>query len=145
MEASGQARCFERLLSELQLELWIGDAAEIRAKRVRKQKTDRQASLGLDLALLQLERNGALLRVHGEVLSKQYLTPPTLSETPVIDNREKKEPWRVGFGLRKLVVENNIKQRAVDLQTAVVVNETQFPEPVHEKADPRPGCAHHFG
>jgi hypothetical protein len=25
---------------------------------------------GLDLALLQLERNGALLRVHGEVLSK---------------------------------------------------------------------------
>jgi hypothetical protein len=83
MEASGQARCFERLLSELQLELWIGDAAEIQSKRVRKQKTDRQASLGLDLALLQLERNGALLRVHGEVLSKQYLTPPTLSETPV--------------------------------------------------------------
>ena len=42
MEASGQARWFERLLGELQFELWIGDAAEIRAKRVRKQKTDRQ-------------------------------------------------------------------------------------------------------
>ena len=42
MEASGQARWFERLLSELHFELWIGDAAEIRAKRVRKQKTDRQ-------------------------------------------------------------------------------------------------------
>ena len=42
MEASGHARWFERLLAELQLELWIGDAAEIRAKRVRKQKTDRQ-------------------------------------------------------------------------------------------------------
>src|SRR6267378_6895159 len=42
MEASGHARWFERLLSELQFELWIGDAAEIRAKRVRKQKTDRQ-------------------------------------------------------------------------------------------------------
>src|SRR5215470_10893285 len=42
MEASGQARWFERLLAELQFELWIGDAAEIRAKRVRKQKTDRQ-------------------------------------------------------------------------------------------------------
>jgi len=26
----------------LQFELWIGDAAEIRTKRVRKQKTDRQ-------------------------------------------------------------------------------------------------------
>jgi transposase len=42
MEASGHARWFERLLAELQCELWIGDAAEISAKRVRKQKTDRQ-------------------------------------------------------------------------------------------------------
>src|SRR6202521_2435664 len=42
MEASGHARWFERLLSELHFELWIGDAAEIRTKRVRKQKTDRQ-------------------------------------------------------------------------------------------------------
>jgi transposase len=42
MEASGHARWFERLLVELNFELWIGDAAEIRAKRVRKQKTDRQ-------------------------------------------------------------------------------------------------------
>ena len=42
MEGSGQARWFERLSSELRFELWIGDAAEIRTKRVRKQKTDRQ-------------------------------------------------------------------------------------------------------
>src|SRR5438552_8726173 len=42
MEASGHARWFERLLTELQFELWIGDAAEIRTKRVRQQKTDRQ-------------------------------------------------------------------------------------------------------
>jgi transposase len=42
MEASGHARWFERLLAELEFELWIGDAAEIRTKRVRKQKTDRQ-------------------------------------------------------------------------------------------------------
>ena len=42
MEASGQARWFERLLAELKLELWIGDAAEIRAKRVRKKKTNRE-------------------------------------------------------------------------------------------------------
>ena len=51
MEASGHARWFERLLAELQFELWIGDAAEIRTKRVRKQKTDRQdAQLILRLA-----------------------------------------------------------------------------------------------
>jgi len=52
MEASGHARWFERLLGELQIELWIGDAAEIQRKRVRKQKTDRQdAQLILKLML----------------------------------------------------------------------------------------------
>src|SRR5947208_14059722 len=52
MEASGHARWFERLLAELQIELLIGDAAEIRTKRVRKQKTDRQdAQLLLTLLL----------------------------------------------------------------------------------------------
>jgi transposase len=43
MEASGHARWFERLLAELGIELWLGDAALIRAKRGRrKPKTDRQ-------------------------------------------------------------------------------------------------------
>ena len=42
MEASGHARWFERLLAELNFELWIGDAAEIQTKRVRKAKTDRE-------------------------------------------------------------------------------------------------------
>jgi hypothetical protein len=52
MEASGHARWFERLLAELKIELWMGDAAKIRAKRVRKQKTDRQdAQLILRLML----------------------------------------------------------------------------------------------
>jgi len=52
MEASGHARWFERLLQELQFELWIGNAAEIRTKRVRKQKTDRQdAQLLLQLMM----------------------------------------------------------------------------------------------
>ena len=42
MEATGYTRWFERLLAELGIELWIGDAAEIKTKRVRKQKTDRE-------------------------------------------------------------------------------------------------------
>jgi len=45
MEASGHARWFERLLAELNIELWRGDAAVIRAKRGRKAKTDRQDAL----------------------------------------------------------------------------------------------------
>ena len=40
MEATGYSRWFERLLAELGIELWIGDAAKIGTKRVRKQKTD---------------------------------------------------------------------------------------------------------
>ena len=52
MEATGHARWFERLLAELGFELWIGDAAEIKTKRVRKQKTDREdARLMLKLLL----------------------------------------------------------------------------------------------
>jgi len=52
MEASGHGRWFERLVAELQFELWIGDAADIRTRRVRKQKTDRQdAQLILRLLL----------------------------------------------------------------------------------------------
>src|SRR3979490_1002668 len=42
MGASGYARWFERLLAELGFEVWIGDPAEIKAKRVKKQKTDRK-------------------------------------------------------------------------------------------------------
>jgi transposase len=42
MEATGHCRWFERLLCELNYELWVGDAAQIRAKQVRKQKNDRR-------------------------------------------------------------------------------------------------------
>ena len=55
MEASGHSRWFEHLLRDLEFELWIGDAAEIRTKRVRKQKTDRQDAQLL-LRLMMEER-----------------------------------------------------------------------------------------
>jgi transposase len=41
LEATGYSRWFERLLAELGFEVWIGDAAEIKRQRGRKQKTDR--------------------------------------------------------------------------------------------------------
>ena len=55
IEATGHARWFERLLAELGFELWIGDPAQIKATRVRKQKTDRQDA-ELLLKLLVEER-----------------------------------------------------------------------------------------
>ena len=42
MEACGHWVWFERLLEELGHGLWLGDAGQIRAKMVRKQKTDRR-------------------------------------------------------------------------------------------------------
>ncbi len=50
MEATGNARWFERLLAELGHELWIVDPGRIRAAMVRKQKTDeRDAQHWLEL------------------------------------------------------------------------------------------------
>jgi len=40
LEATGYSRWFERLLAELGFEVWIGDPAEIRTRRAKKQKTD---------------------------------------------------------------------------------------------------------
>ncbi len=53
IEATGHTRWFERMLGELGHELWIGDAAQIRASVVRKQKTDaRDAAHLLELLLI---------------------------------------------------------------------------------------------
>jgi transposase len=61
MEATGYSRWFERLLAELGFELWIGDPAEIKAKRGKKQKFDREdARL---LRRLMLENNFPQIRV----------------------------------------------------------------------------------
>jgi transposase len=55
IEATGHTRWFERMLAELGHELWIGDAAQIRASVVRKQKTDARDAAHL-LELLLSER-----------------------------------------------------------------------------------------
>ncbi len=53
MEACGQYPWFERLLEELGIELWVGDAAKVRASVVRKQKTDRKDAEHLLKLLMQ--------------------------------------------------------------------------------------------
>src|SRR5260370_6097116 len=53
MEACGHYPWFERLLAELGVELWLGDAGKIRAAEVRKQKTDRRDAEHLLQLLLE--------------------------------------------------------------------------------------------
>lgn len=55
MEAVGNSQWFEKMLEELGIELWIGDAAQIRRLVVRKQKTDRRDARHI-LRLLVEER-----------------------------------------------------------------------------------------
>ena len=52
IEATGHTRWFERMLGELGHELWIGDAAQVRASMVRKQKTDARDAAHLSDLLL---------------------------------------------------------------------------------------------
>ena len=55
IEATAPARWFERMLAEFGHELWVGDAAKIRAQVVRQQKTDRNDAAHL-LELLLTDR-----------------------------------------------------------------------------------------
>jgi transposase len=54
MEATGYSRWFERLLAELGFEVWMGDPAEIKTKRVKKKKTDREDARLMRKLLLEI-------------------------------------------------------------------------------------------
>ena len=53
LEASGNSQWFEDLLQDVGHEVWIGDAAQIRASYVRKQKTDRRDAAHILKLLLE--------------------------------------------------------------------------------------------
>ena len=67
IEATGHTRWFERLLAELGHELWIGDAAQIRAAMVRQQKTDARDAAHL-LQLLMDDRFPCTARTKAKTL-----------------------------------------------------------------------------
>ena len=57
---------------------------------------------------------------------------------------KRRGPPGVGRG-RTSIVQDDVQERAVNLQAIVVVNEPQLAELVHEEADPRSGGADHLG
>jgi hypothetical protein len=68
MEAGGHGRWLERLLSELEIELWIGDAAEIRTRRVRDVTPERMRR---SLSLLSTGEKSRLHSLTGPVNSQK--------------------------------------------------------------------------
>ena len=46
--------------------------------------------------------------------------------------------------VRPLVVQNDIEQRLMNLDGAVVFNKSEIAETIHEKANPRPSSADHL-
>ena len=58
MEATGYSCWFERLLAEPGIELWIGDAAKIKSKRVRATSNSADRRLAWEFALLISSRRG---------------------------------------------------------------------------------------
>jgi hypothetical protein len=85
LEASGHTRWFERLMTELGFELWIGDPAQIKAKRVRKQKTDR----------LEMAAFGLVLRLH---LPGGHISIPAVFRYALMGSRRR---WVASWILRR--------------------------------------------
>src|SRR6266550_2400390 len=73
--------------------------------------------------------------------------PATFRPFNGMSRRPAQTTWSA-TSLRHSIVQNYIEERAVDLQSAVfpsgIVNKAQFPEPVHEKTDPRTSSADHL-
>jgi transposase len=94
MEATGYSRWFERLLAELGIEVWIGDAAEIKTKRVRKQKTDREDAR----LLLRLMRENNFPRI--------WVPSPEIRDVRqlrIADHTTPRRPKYFRFGLRNFL------------------------------------------
>ncbi len=74
IEATGHTRWFERMLAEMGHELWIGDAAQIRAAMVRKQKTDARDAAHL----LELLLSGRFPRLWRPTMAERRVAYPSL-------------------------------------------------------------------
>lgn len=102
MEAVGNAQWFERLLADCGHELWVGDAARIRALAVRRQKTDRRDALHL-LELLTSDR-----------FPRIWVPPPAIRDTrQLLQHRHKLVGMRrqVKNQLQHLALNQGLRRR----------------------------------
>jgi len=102
MEACGHYPWFERLLAELGMELWIGDAARIRAMEVRKQKTDR----GDAAQLLQLLREDRFPRIWVPSLEERDVRQLLMHRHQQVQGRT-----RIKYRLQGLMLSQGVQKK----------------------------------
>jgi transposase len=141
MEAVGNSLWFERLVAGLGHELWIGDAAEIRASYVRKQKTDRRDAGHILRLLLEdrfpriwvpsaEQRDQRQLLLHRSKLVRMRTRVKTELQHLALNQglQKKRSLWSVRgrAELEKLPLEGWTGQRRQDLLASLALLEAQI-------------------
>jgi transposase len=140
MESMGNTLWFERLMERLGHELWIGDAAQIRASYVRKQKTDKRDA-GHILQLLiekrfpriwvpsHLERDQRQLLLHRHRLVQMRTKVKTELQHLALNQglQQKRSLWSVRgrANLERLPLEGWTARRRADLLRVLEMLEGQ--------------------
>jgi transposase len=143
MESVGNSMWFEQLLERLGHQLWIGDAARIRASYVRRQKTDRRDA-GHILKLLlegrfpriwvpdQGQRDQRQLLLHrGKLVSMRTRIKTELQHVALNQGMQKKRQlWSVRgrANLEKLPLEGWTAKRRANLLELLAMLETRVAE-----------------
>jgi len=142
MESVGNSLWFEQLVERLGHQLWIGDAAQIRASYVRKQKTDkRDAGHILKLLLENVPSDlGAVAPTTGSAAVTDSPSQLVGMRTRIKDRvaacgiepgmQKKRSLWSKGgmSDLKKLSLEGWTSRRRADLLSLLSMLETQVSE-----------------
>lgn len=149
MEAVGNSLWFERLMEQLGHQLWIGDAAKIRASYVRKQKTDRRDAGHILTLLLEerfpriwvpsaAERDGRQLLLHRHKLVQMRTRIKTELQHLALNQglQKKRHLWSVRGRAEfdRLPLEGWTRQRREDLLASLALLEQQI-EPLDRAVD----------
>ena len=140
MESTGNTLWFERLMEQLGHELWIGDAAQIRASYVRRQKTDKRDAAHILQLLIdkrfpriwvpsQLERDQRQLLLHRQRLVQMRTKVKTELQHLALNQglQRKYHLWsaRGRADLEKLPLERWTARRRADLLKVLDMLEAQ--------------------
>jgi transposase len=143
MESVGNSLWFEQLMERLGHQLWIGDATQIRASYVRRQKTDRRDASHILRLLLedrfpriwvpnQGQRDQRQLLVHRHRLVEMRTRIKNELQHLMLNQgvQKKRQLWNSGgrATLEKLPLEGWTARRRTDLLTLLAMLETRVGE-----------------